>query len=110
MIDLKEAITKYPNCLESKDKFKAILSDVYPDRSDKIYIKVLSDVLDCGIVDEIKKKKGEIDNITLAKYRDKLESTYGYSAKLSIESLLLWIKAFQFQKGKGTKAKTGNTC
>ncbi len=35
MVDLNATIQKYPDCLDSRQKLKAILSDIYYEHGDK---------------------------------------------------------------------------
>ena len=53
MINLKEVITKYPECLVSSEKLKAYLTDLYPDEKAKVSIIVA--ISNSGIAEEIKK-------------------------------------------------------
>lgn len=93
MIDLKEVITKYPECLGSAAKFRSYMLDLYPDPADQARIKVLADVLSCGVVDEI--KKGKSDPISLSRYRKVVEEKCGYSPRLIEESIIRWTNAFE---------------
>ena len=92
MINLKETIKKYPECLESAAKFKGFMSDLYPDLGDRARIKVLTDILDSGIVDEI--RNGNTDPMALSKYYSSMEIKYGYSMRLIMEGIKQWINAF----------------
>lgn len=91
MINLKEVITKYPECLESSEKLKAYLTDLYPDEKAKISIIVA--ISNSGIAEEIKKLE-TVDEMTISRFCDKLENTYGFSQKLSYECLNLWSKVY----------------
>ena len=93
MIDLKSVVEKYPECLESATKFKSYMMDLYPENADRARIKVLTDVINCGIVDEI--KDGKTDSISIANYRDKMENAFGYSGRLVLEGIMQWIRAYE---------------
>lgn len=92
MINLKEVITKYPECLESASKLRSFLVDLYPE--EKRSIAIITTIFDCGIAEEIKNAKGEIDDLTINSYCNRLENTYAYSTKFSRECLLLWSDAY----------------
>ena len=72
MINLKEVITKYPECLESSEKLKAYLTDLYPDEKAKVSIIVA--ISNSGIAEEIKKLE-TVDEMTISRFCDKLVST-----------------------------------
>ena len=92
MIDLKDVITKYPESLESAARFRAYMADLYPERADQVRIKVLADVISCGIVDEI--KAGNTDSLSISRYRKQMEDRYGYSGRLVAESITKWVQAY----------------
>ncbi len=97
MINLKEVITKYPKCLESVNKLRSYLVDLYPNEKRDIFI--LCTIFDCGIVEEIKTLGGDIDEITLNRFCEILESNFGTAPKLAKECLLTWCKVFSYSKG-----------
>lgn len=107
MIDLKSVVEKYPECLDSAAKFKSYMMDLYPENADRARIKVLTDVINCGIVDEI--KDGKTDSISIANYRDKMENAFGYSGRLVLESIMQWIRAFEANHLSGEIISTHNT-
>ena len=106
MIDLKSVVEKYPECLESATKFKSYMMDLYPENADRARIKVLTDVINCGIVDEI--KDGKTDSISIANYRDKMENAFGYSGRLVLESIMQWIRAFETNHKSDESVSTHN--
>lgn len=61
MIDLKTVKNQYPDCVTDGKKLKSVLLDLYPD--EKLYGSLLAQMLDDGIVDEIRAKK-QIDVIS----------------------------------------------
>ena len=91
MIDLKEVITKYPECLENADRLKAYLFDLYPD--DTVEATIVSSILLCGIADEIK-TVSDIDDLLISQFCDRLERRYGYSMRLSKECVSIWCEAY----------------
>ena len=107
MIDLKSIIEKYPECLESPEKFKGFMLDLYPDLGDRARIKVLTDAFSSGLVDEI--RNGEYKSVDISRYIHTMEAQYGYSLRLISESIKQWINAFNstenpsFEKEEATK-------
>ena len=92
MIDLRDVVEKYPECLENPTKFKNYLIDLYPNQEDQVQIRILSDIMRCGIVEEI--KAGKTDSIAITHYRTVIESKYGYSSQLVLECISKWVSAF----------------
>ena len=95
MIDLKSVVEKYPECLDSATKFKSYMMDLYPDNSNKARIRILADIVDCGIALEI--KNGKTDSISISNFCNTMESQYGYSAKLVEECIDQFIVALGFK-------------
>ena len=91
MIDLKEVITKYPECLESSEKLRAYLTDLYPNEKAKVSIIVA--IFNCGIAEEIERSK-KIDDVTIERFCTRLENDYGYSTKLARECIDLWLEVY----------------
>jgi len=75
MIDLKRVITKYPQCLETSQKLRAFLIDLYTD--ERSYIAILISMYNSGIIFEIQKLK-TIDDSAINTYCTKLKNEYGY--------------------------------
>ena len=94
MIDLKSVVEKYPECLDSATKFKSYMMDLYPDNSNKARIRILADIVDCGIALEI--KNGKTDSISISNFCNTMENQYGYSAKLVEECVNQFLVAFGF--------------
>lgn len=94
MIDLKSVVEKYPECLDSATKFKSYMMDLYPDNSNKARIRILADIVDCGIALEI--KNGKTDSISVSNFCNTMESQYGYSVKLVEECVNQFLVAFGF--------------
>ena len=94
MIDLKNVINNYPECLDSATKFKSYMLDLYPDNTNKAHIRILTDMVDCGIAAEI--KNGKTDNLSVVNFCNTMENQYGYSEKLVEECIDLFIAAFGF--------------
>ena len=90
MIDLKEVITKYPECLDSAMKLKSFLADLYPE--EKARCSILATIFDVGIAEQI--KSGKVDNLSVDSYCNSLEDTYGYSPRLIRECISIWAEAF----------------
>ena len=91
MIDLKSVVEKYPESLNSAEKLRAYLTDLYP--SEKAKVGIVVSIFSCGIADEIKRSK-KIDDVTIERFCTRLENDYGYSQKISSECLDLWLKVY----------------
>lgn len=94
MIDLREVIHSYPNCLSSRASFKSILMDKYPEC--KRMINILTIMVECGIVQKIKSITSLSDN-ELQILLLQLEKDYGISPQYSSECIVIWAKAFDIQ-------------
>ena len=91
MIDLKEIITKYPECLESAAKLKSFLADLYPE--EKARCSILATIFDVGIAEQI--KNGKVDKLSVDSYCNSLEDSYGYSPRLIRECVEIWSIAYK---------------
>lgn len=94
MINLKEVITKYPDCLSSGSKLKGILADLYP--QEKLYAGILADMLSDGIVAEIKSHK-ELDSLTFKNLCERMENNRGLAHKHVEGCLNIWANAFDIK-------------
>lgn len=111
MIDLKEVVEKYPECLQDAKRLKSILYDLYP--QEKLYAGILASILDDGIVKDIQSSK-EIDVFSFKSYCKKIESKHGFAGKYIEECLNIWANAFGVkintppipQKNAGIEKKT----
>lgn len=92
MIDLKTVIELYPECLNNADVFKRYMSDLYSDNKYMARIRILSDMIGCGIANEI--KNGKTDNSSVASFCSIMENQYGYSSQLVNECVLLLVNTF----------------
>ena len=91
MINLKEVITKYPDCFESVNKLRSYLCDLYP--TEKRDITILCLLFKSGIAEEIKKANGKIEEITINSYVVRLENEYGISRRFARDGLNTFISA-----------------
>ena len=87
MINLKEVITKYPECLESRTKLRSYLVDLYP--AEKRDISIICLIFESGIAEEIKNANGEIDDITINNYLFRLENAFGISKNIARNCVLI---------------------
>ena len=94
MINLKEIITKYPDCLSGGSKLKGILADLYP--QEKLYAGILADMLSDGIVAEIKGRK-ELDSLTFKNLCERVENNRGLAHKHVEGCLNIWANAFNIK-------------
>lgn len=104
MINLKDVITKYPECLESASKLRSYLCDLYP--TEKRDITIISTIFDCGIADTIKLSNGRIDEMTVRSLCSRLENNYAFSPRFSKNCLLQWSKVFQTDADKEAQNST----
>ena len=78
MIDLKTVLDTFPECLSDSKKLKSILLDLYPE--EKLYGKLLAQILDAGIVDELK-NKDKIDSFEFVILCNRFVSIYAVEQK-----------------------------
>lgn len=91
MIDLKNVINQYPECVQDGKKLKSLLSDLYP--SESLYVSILCSMLDDGVVDEIK-GKDVIDKLTFTNLSSHIEAKHGYAQKYIDGCLNIWASAY----------------
>ena len=91
MINLKEIITKYPECLGSASKLRSYLVDLYPE--EKARIRIIIDSFDCGVYEKIK-DADVVDKLLISGLCEKLEKEFGYSATLSLWCVDEWSSVF----------------
>lgn len=94
MINLKEVITKYPNCLNDGSKFKSVLMDLYP--QEKLYAGILADMMQDGIVEELKNLK-TLDSLTFKNLCGRVENKHGFAHKHVEGCLNIWAQAFDLK-------------
>ena len=92
MIELKEVVTKYPECLASPEKFRNFMIDLYPSLEERAAIRVLTDILANGFVDEI--QNGKNASTDISRYVRGLSINYGYDTNLINECISQWIDTF----------------
>ncbi len=92
MIDLKHVITKYPQCLETPQRLKAFLIDLYT--NERSYIAVLVSMYNSGMFFEIKNLKS-IDESLINTYCYKLKNEYGYDLSFSKDCIKICTQAFE---------------
>lgn len=90
-MDLKRVVEKYPESLNSAEKLRAYLTDLYPNEKAKVGIVV--SIFSCGIAEEIERSK-KIDVVTIERFCTRLENDYGYSMKLTRECIDLWLGVY----------------
>ena len=93
MINLKELIVKYPDSLESSNKLRAYIIDLYPDEK-KYFATILATLLDYGIIEKIQ-DKDNIDNIFIDTICMKMENDYGYVKSYTRECVAIWISVYK---------------
>lgn len=90
MIDLKNVINQYPECVQDGKKLKSLLSDLYP--SESLYASILCVMLDDGVVEEIK-GKDTIDKLAFDNLSSRIEAKHGYAQKYIDGCLSIWANA-----------------
>lgn len=93
MIDLKQALEKYPFCINNSSTLKSVLYDMFPGIENKSRIYIISVILELGIIKQIK-KKDSFDEVDLRKYSSALENNFGFKNELCVECLKTWAIAF----------------
>ena len=92
MIDLKEVLTKHSECLESKNKFNAVLNDIFTSEEDRKQIYFLSLIVQTPVLKTMQLshslEKMEIDNFV-----NLLKTKYGITAEKAFEILKIWSRA-----------------
>lgn len=106
MIDLKSVLDTFPECLSDSKKLKSILLDLYPE--EKLYGKLLAQILDAGIVDEIK-NKDKIDSFEFAILCNRFVSTYAVDQKYVKECIEIWLRALGINKESAIKNNPQNS-
>lgn len=91
MINLKRVITKYPQCLETSQKLRAYLIDLYT--NERPYIAILVSMYNAGIFFEIKNLKS-IDDSAINTYCSRLKNEYGYDTSFSSTCVKICAQAF----------------
>ena len=91
MIDLKKIIEKNPECEKNPEQLRALLLEVYP--AEKARIRILVDILKCGIAKNIKKLKS-INESKMDEFITFLENDYGYSPKMVKECIECWFDVY----------------
>ena len=106
MIDLKSVLDTFPECLSDSKKLKSILLDLYPE--EKLYGKLLAQILDAGIVDEIK-NKDKLDSFEFAILYNRFVSTYAVDQKYVKECIEIWLRALGINKESEIKNNSQNS-
>lgn len=106
MIDLKSVLDTFPECLSDSKKLKSILLDLYPE--EKLYGKLLAQILDAGIVDELK-NKDKIDSFEFAILCNRFVSIYAVDQKYVKECIEIWLRALGINKESAIKNNPQNS-
>lgn len=91
MINLKEVVKKYPNCLENREKLRSILLDLYP--NEKLNTNVVLLGFDAGIHSVMQNKKS-FDEVQTASLISKVMSEFGLQAVYAAQCIEWWADAF----------------
>lgn len=92
MIDLKDVLMKYPECLDNSIRLRAILRDLYPGQSYGGEIFLIVAAYDEKIVGEI--QQNDLDNSFVSRIADKLVATYATNRDKAEAVVALWCEAY----------------
>ena len=92
MVNLKEILSKYPECLQNSIRLRATLSDLYPGQDNRSEIFLIMAAYDQGIVEEI--QRNTLDSVFIGRLTDKLVSTYATKRERAESIVVLWCDAY----------------
>ena len=90
-LNLKLIITQYPDSLNSSQKLKGLICDLYP-KCPRGLVNTVVAVAECGILGEIQSGQSFTD-IEQSRWMNILENDYGLSPKFAERAILLWSSA-----------------
>ncbi len=96
MINLKEVIAKYPECLNDSAKLRSYLMDLYPNIK-KGVLNVIVIIQECRILNEIQ-EMNRINDFDMHLWINRIENTYGYAQKVIEQALKLWLLCYKDKK------------
>lgn len=102
MIDLKKLYEEHPECFQDSVRFKAHLTDLYPEEK-KSRINVLAIMLEQGVLTPAK-TEDKLDDVAFCK---QIIDNYGYDEKLVQDCFNLFVAIYE--TNSSTKSKSGNT-
>ena len=92
MVNLKEVLTKYPECLQNNIRLRATLSDLYPSQDCRAEIFLIMAAYDQGIVREI--QDNTLDTAFIGRITDKLVSAFASKRDRAESIVALWCDAY----------------
>lgn len=92
MLDFKNTILNYSECLESENKLKGILLDLYPEIENRPKINVLIYAYEINIIDEI--KNNELDDFFLNKMRKTIVDNFSVERKAAEWAVKQWCECY----------------
>lgn len=92
MVNLKEILTRYPECLQNRVRLRAILSDLYPGQDNRAELFLIMAAYDQGIVEEI--QANELDGVLVGRMTDKVVSFYAAKRDRVELVVSLWCDAY----------------
>ena len=92
MVDLKEILIKYPECLQNSIRLRATLSDLYPGQDYRAELFLIMAAYDQGIVDEI--QRNTLDSVFIGRTTDRLVSAYATKRERAEAIVELWCDAY----------------
>ena len=92
MIDLKDVLMKYPECLDNSVRLRAILRDLYPGQNYGGEIFLIVAAYDGKIVEEI--QHNDLDDFFVSRIADKLAAAYATNRDKAEAVIALWCEAY----------------
>jgi hypothetical protein len=89
---LINVIENYPDALNDKQKFRALLMDYFPQNLQERNLLLMA--YDEDIPNQLK-QKGSLDNLSLSRYAKNIESNYGVSDERAQIAVLTWAYALR---------------
>ncbi len=89
-MNLKFVLEKYPGCLESRNRLKSVLTDLYADS--RRTVNMLVAAYEYGIPEQLKRME-ELDRNRLSVMASGLAQEYGLQEPLAVQAVLTWAEA-----------------
>ncbi len=100
MIDLKKILDRHPEAAGDSRMMMGLLQDHYPDYENEYEKRIILFFMECGIVDDLQRKKQNDEIITAAdekKYLKKIKRQYGIAEEISGPIFRLWVDALELE-------------
>lgn len=113
MVDLKEVLIKYPECLQNSVRLRATLRDLYPNQDYRSELFLIMAAYDMGIVGEI--QRNTLDGVFVSRIADRLTTSFAAKRDRAESIVSLWCDAYGVGvlnkpfSGKAERFKTAGT-